>query len=63
MFRSGAYRGAEATAARAAFRDRFCGLDDGHAAERVVRHVMLGQRPSPPRAVRADHSTSAGARA
>ena len=40
-FRGGAYAGAEATAARAAFRARFCYLDDGGAAERVVRRVFL----------------------
>jgi CDP-glycerol glycerophosphotransferase len=26
---------------RASFRERFCALDDGHAAERVVRRVFL----------------------
>ncbi|MFI5894371.1 CDP-glycerol glycerophosphotransferase family protein [Actinoplanes sp. NPDC051513] len=31
-------------AARAAFRERFCYLDDGGAAERVVRRVFLDQR-------------------
>ena len=31
-------------AARAAFRARFCSLDDGHAAERVVRRVWFGER-------------------
>ncbi|RKN48514.1 bifunctional glycosyltransferase/CDP-glycerol:glycerophosphate glycerophosphotransferase [Micromonospora endolithica] len=41
LFRSGAVRGAEAERARRAFRDRFCRLDDGHAAERVVRRVFL----------------------
>ena len=41
IFRSGTYAGAEATAARAAFRARFCYLDDGGAAERVVRRVFL----------------------
>ncbi len=29
---------------RAAFRERFCQFDDGRAAERVVRRVILGQR-------------------
>ncbi|MEU4878812.1 CDP-glycerol glycerophosphotransferase family protein [Streptomyces sp. NPDC021608] len=29
--------------ARSAFRRRFCTFDDGHAAERVVRRVFLGQ--------------------
>jgi CDP-glycerol glycerophosphotransferase len=31
-------------AARAAFRARFCSLDDGRAAERVVRRVWFGER-------------------
>jgi CDP-glycerol glycerophosphotransferase len=33
-----------AAPARAAFRARFCALDDGRAAERVVRRVWLGER-------------------
>ncbi|MEU5939588.1 bifunctional glycosyltransferase family 2 protein/CDP-glycerol:glycerophosphate glycerophosphotransferase [Micromonospora sp. NPDC047548] len=41
LFRSGAVAGAEAERARQRFRDRFCTLDDGHAAERVVRRVFL----------------------
>jgi CDP-glycerol glycerophosphotransferase len=36
---SGEFAGDDARHARAAFRDRFCSLDDGHAAERVVRRV------------------------
>ncbi|MFI7415521.1 CDP-glycerol:glycerophosphate glycerophosphotransferase [Streptomyces sp. NPDC049627] len=32
-----------ATKARTAFRRRFCEYDDGRAAERVVRHVFLGE--------------------
>jgi CDP-glycerol glycerophosphotransferase len=28
---------------RAEFRRRFCVFDDGHAAERVVRRVFLGE--------------------
>jgi CDP-glycerol glycerophosphotransferase len=43
VFKTGAYRADEATAARADFRARFCYLDDGGAAERVVRRVLLGQ--------------------
>jgi CDP-glycerol glycerophosphotransferase len=43
IFESGAWSGAEAAAARAAFRERFCYLDDGGAAERVVRRVLLGE--------------------
>ncbi|MGN9889705.1 bifunctional glycosyltransferase/CDP-glycerol:glycerophosphate glycerophosphotransferase [Micromonospora sp. L31] len=41
LFRSGAVTGAEAQRARQRFRGRFCTLDDGHAAERVVRRVFL----------------------
>jgi CDP-glycerol glycerophosphotransferase len=40
---TGAEAGPEAAAARAAFRERFCYLDDGGAAERVVRRVLLGE--------------------
>jgi CDP-glycerol glycerophosphotransferase len=40
-FRTGAYRDDSAAAARRAFRERFCRLDDGGAAERVVRRVFL----------------------
>ena len=41
IFHRGAYAGAQATSARAAFREKFCYLDDGGAAERVVRKVFL----------------------
>jgi CDP-glycerol glycerophosphotransferase len=34
--------GEDATRARAEFRAKFCYLDDGRAAERVVRRVFLG---------------------
>jgi CDP-glycerol glycerophosphotransferase len=34
----------DARSARAAFRARFCSLDDGRAAERVVRRLWLGER-------------------
>jgi CDP-glycerol glycerophosphotransferase len=43
-FRSGAVWSDDAREARAAFRARFCSLDDGRAAERVVRRVWLGER-------------------
>ncbi|WP_333771150.1 bifunctional glycosyltransferase/CDP-glycerol:glycerophosphate glycerophosphotransferase [Streptomyces sp. IBSBF 2435] len=43
VFRGGAWRGEAAGALRAAFRERFCGYDDGLAAERVVRRVFLGE--------------------
>ncbi|BCJ42940.1 glycosyl transferase [Actinoplanes ianthinogenes] len=39
-FRGGQVTSAGATAARARFRERFCSLEDGHAAERVVRRVF-----------------------
>ncbi|MEU4680247.1 bifunctional glycosyltransferase family 2 protein/CDP-glycerol:glycerophosphate glycerophosphotransferase [Micromonospora sp. NPDC023737] len=48
LFRAGAVSSDAATRARQQFRARFCTLDDGHAAERVVRHVFLGE-PSAPR--------------
>lgn len=38
-FRTDAVAGAAAASARSAFRDRFCSLDRGDAAERVVRRV------------------------
>ncbi|WP_250029095.1 bifunctional glycosyltransferase/CDP-glycerol:glycerophosphate glycerophosphotransferase [Paractinoplanes maris] len=44
LFTGGAYAGAEAAAARAGFRARFCSLEDGHAAERVVRRVFLDKK-------------------
>ncbi|MFF8596044.1 CDP-glycerol glycerophosphotransferase family protein [Streptomyces sp. NPDC015220] len=37
------WRGSRSAQLRAAFRERFCAYDDGRAAERVVRHVVLGQ--------------------
>ncbi|MEU6392359.1 bifunctional glycosyltransferase family 2 protein/CDP-glycerol:glycerophosphate glycerophosphotransferase [Streptomyces sp. NPDC046939] len=48
LFEDGSWNGAEAALRRAAFRRRFCEFDDGHAAERVVRHVFLGQPGVPP---------------
>ncbi|MFL4904502.1 CDP-glycerol glycerophosphotransferase family protein [Streptomyces sp. MMS24-I2-30] len=43
VFASGAWRDEAAAKARAVFRRRFCEFDDGHAAERVVRRVFLGE--------------------
>jgi CDP-glycerol glycerophosphotransferase len=43
-FRSGSAWGDEAARLRAAFRERFCSLEDGRASERVVRRVFLGER-------------------
>jgi CDP-glycerol glycerophosphotransferase len=42
-FRSGTALGDRAALLRAAFRARFCSLEDGRAAERVVRRVFLGE--------------------
>jgi CDP-glycerol glycerophosphotransferase len=41
IFASGAFADDVAAARRARFRERFCPLDDGGAAERVVRRVLL----------------------
>ncbi|MFI0864911.1 CDP-glycerol glycerophosphotransferase family protein [Streptomyces smyrnaeus] len=46
LLATGAHATEHARARRAAFRRRFCPWDDGHAAERVVRHVFL--RAGPP---------------
>ncbi|MEV0323528.1 CDP-glycerol glycerophosphotransferase family protein, partial [Streptomyces sp. NPDC050659] len=43
IFATGHWRGSRSAQLRAAFRDRFCVYDDGRAAERVVRHVVLGE--------------------
>ena len=44
LFASGAAYDTAVAEARAAFRARFASLDDGRAAERVVRRVWLGER-------------------
>ncbi|BDH03525.1 bifunctional glycosyltransferase/CDP-glycerol:glycerophosphate glycerophosphotransferase [Streptomyces seoulensis] len=51
VFASGHWRGVRSARLRAAFRDRFCPYDDGDAAERVVRHVVLGRPAGLPEAV------------
>ncbi|MFE9772849.1 CDP-glycerol glycerophosphotransferase family protein [Streptomyces sp. NPDC005931] len=43
LFASGTWRDEESARLRSAFRERFCEFDDGHAAERVVRLLMLGE--------------------
>ncbi|WP_411091611.1 CDP-glycerol glycerophosphotransferase family protein [Streptomyces sp. 049-1] len=48
VFAGGDWYGARSTRLRAEFRERFCPYDDGHAAERVVRRVVLGQTRLPP---------------
>ncbi|WBB64623.1 CDP-glycerol glycerophosphotransferase family protein [Streptomyces sp. WMMC500] len=45
---TGAHAAPAAAARLAEFRRRFCPYDDGHAAERVVRHVFLGEAGCPP---------------
>ncbi|WP_367322720.1 CDP-glycerol glycerophosphotransferase family protein [Streptomyces sp. HUAS ZL42] len=43
VFATGQWRDSRSARLRAAFRERFCPYDDGRAAERVVRHVVLGE--------------------
>ncbi|MER7793857.1 CDP-glycerol glycerophosphotransferase family protein [Streptomyces sp. NPDC097640] len=57
VFREGRWRDEDASALRAAFRARFCQYDDGHAAERVVRTLMLGQDAAAVDAATADAAT------
>ncbi|MFF0030321.1 CDP-glycerol glycerophosphotransferase family protein [Streptomyces avermitilis] len=45
LFADGSYADAGSAVLRARFRERFCQFDDGRAAERVVRRVLLGQPP------------------
>ncbi|WP_338897973.1 bifunctional glycosyltransferase family 2 protein/CDP-glycerol:glycerophosphate glycerophosphotransferase [Streptomyces sp. TG1A-60] len=47
IFATGHWRGSRSAQLRAAFRDRFCPYDDGRAAERVVRRVVLGDTSAP----------------
>ncbi|MFJ3227227.1 CDP-glycerol glycerophosphotransferase family protein [Streptomyces sp. NPDC086783] len=47
LFASGAWRDEESARLRAGFRSRFCEFDDGRAAERVVRTLMLGEPDAP----------------
>ncbi|MFJ9648110.1 CDP-glycerol glycerophosphotransferase family protein [Streptomyces sp. NPDC101206] len=57
IFATGHWRGSRSAQLRAAFRARFCPFDDGHAAERVVRRVFLGEpSPVPPVVPLADRS-------
>ncbi|KRV47664.1 glycosyl transferase [Wenjunlia vitaminophila] len=48
VFRSGAWRDRRSAELRAAFRERFCEFDDGHAAERVVLKTLCQQDDVPP---------------
>ncbi|MFE2838063.1 CDP-glycerol glycerophosphotransferase family protein [Streptomyces mirabilis] len=49
IFATGHWRGSRSTQLRTAFRERFCPYEDGRAAERVVRHVVLGESAGLPR--------------
>ncbi|MFV2103923.1 bifunctional glycosyltransferase/CDP-glycerol:glycerophosphate glycerophosphotransferase [Micromonospora sp. LOL_024] len=46
VFRSGELRSTAAEQARERFRERFCALEDGRAAERVARRIFLGEMAS-----------------
>ncbi|MHC8423244.1 bifunctional glycosyltransferase/CDP-glycerol:glycerophosphate glycerophosphotransferase [Streptomyces sp. NB004] len=48
VFAGGDWQGARSARLRTEFRERFCPHDDGRAAERVVRRVVLGQTRLPP---------------
>jgi CDP-glycerol glycerophosphotransferase (TagB/SpsB family) len=50
LFASETWRDEESAVLRTAFRKRFCQFDDGRAAERVVRTVMLGEKMPEPQA-------------
>ncbi len=60
-FRSGAVVAEAAAKARADFRRRFCDFDDGHAAEKVVRRVFLGEPLAPQYESESTAVTRAGA--
>ncbi|WP_105975845.1 bifunctional glycosyltransferase/CDP-glycerol:glycerophosphate glycerophosphotransferase [Streptomyces geranii] len=48
IFATGHWRGSRSTQLRTAFRERFCPYDDGRAAERVVRRLVLGESGGQP---------------
>ncbi|GGS47930.1 bifunctional glycosyltransferase/CDP-glycerol:glycerophosphate glycerophosphotransferase [Streptomyces cinerochromogenes] len=58
VFASGAWRDEESARLRADFRSRFCAYEDGRAAERVVRALLLGE-PLPGEPVRIPGQASA----
>ncbi|MER5601414.1 bifunctional glycosyltransferase family 2 protein/CDP-glycerol:glycerophosphate glycerophosphotransferase [Streptomyces sp. NPDC002265] len=47
LLASGGWRDEESARLRAGFRERFCTYDDGRAAERVVRTLLLGESMPP----------------
>jgi CDP-glycerol glycerophosphotransferase (TagB/SpsB family) len=60
-FRSEAVWGEEAARLRADFRAKFCALDDGRAAERVVRRVWLSEQEPAPSADASDDRSALAA--
>ncbi|MFC9931634.1 CDP-glycerol glycerophosphotransferase family protein [Streptomyces sp. NPDC127190] len=48
IFATGHWCGSRSAQLRSVFRERFCPYDDGRAAERVVRRVVLGETELPP---------------
>ncbi|KUN01501.1 glycosyl transferase [Streptomyces yokosukanensis] len=52
LFASGSWRDEESAQLRAGFRARYCEFDDGRAAERVVRTLLLGEPMQEASAVR-----------
>ncbi|MET9269648.1 CDP-glycerol glycerophosphotransferase family protein [Kribbella sp. NPDC003557] len=59
--RNGTFDAPEAAKHRHLFREKFCEFDDGHAAERVVRRVFLGQLDVPAVVPLADRSPAPSA--
>jgi CRISPR system Cascade subunit CasB len=55
IFATGHWRGSRSAQLRAAFRERFCPYDDGRAAERIVRRVVLGENAWLPAVVPLSH--------
>ncbi|MEU6093231.1 bifunctional glycosyltransferase family 2 protein/CDP-glycerol:glycerophosphate glycerophosphotransferase [Streptomyces sp. NPDC047079] len=51
IFATGHWCGSRSSRLRAAFRERFCPYDDGRAAERIVRRVVLGESAGLPSVV------------
>ncbi|MFE9096460.1 CDP-glycerol glycerophosphotransferase family protein [Streptomyces sp. NPDC007264] len=54
IFTTGHWCGSHSANLRAAFRKRFCPCDDGRAAERIVRRVVLGENAWQPSVVPLD---------
>ncbi|MGW0866885.1 bifunctional glycosyltransferase/CDP-glycerol:glycerophosphate glycerophosphotransferase [Streptomyces sp. NPDC002611] len=61
LFASGTWQDREAERLRAGFRERYCEFEDGQAAERVVRLLMLGEAGGAPLPA-ARRTSGAGAR-